>query len=84
MPKTYLKEAEDHVEKIKYYLDYSGATGNTQVNYHYQKLGECYSKSNAKPSAETPILRDMYVEAGKQIDIMKRREEGTPTTDKTF
>jgi hypothetical protein len=81
MAKSYLNDAKRHADMIRYYYEQAGANGHSQANYHYHELGKCYSKSSAKHSGEAPILLDMYVEAGKLMDIMKRREEGTPDTD---
>ena len=60
-----------HADRIKYY-DHPGTNGHSQANYHYHKLGECYSKSSAKHLGETPILHDMCVDAGKLMEIMKK------------
>jgi hypothetical protein len=81
MAKSYLNDAKHHADKIRYFYDHAGANGHSQANHHYHKLGECYSKSSAKHLGEAPILHDMFIEAGKLMDIMKKREEGAPNTD---
>ncbi len=81
MAKSYLNDAKHHADRIKYYYDHAGANGHSQASYHYRKLGECYSKCSAKHLGEAPILHDMYVDAGKLMDIMKIREQGPPAID---
>jgi len=48
MAKSYMKDAERHLEKIKYFHEHAGAYGYSPAAPHYFGLGDCYSKSAAK------------------------------------
>lgn len=79
--KSYLPEGRQHLEKIRYYHEHGGANGYSQAVYHYHKLGECYSKgSDPNKPGEGGILHEMYVDAGKLMEVMQRREQGLPDT----
>lgn len=77
MSQNYLPLGRHHLERINYYHAEGGANGYSQAIHHYQKLGECYSKAGLKQRSEAVALHDMYVEAGKLMEIMKKRSEDT-------
>jgi hypothetical protein len=83
MAKRYLTQARHHAERIRYYFDHAGPNGHSQALYHYNELGECYSKSARALSGEATALHQLYLDAGKLMDDMKRREgveaEAPPT-----
>ena len=82
MAQSYLNRARRHLDKIKYYHDQAGVNGYSQSEPHYNGISECYRKSNAKRSGETPVIHSFYLEAGRLMIAMQEREKRTSDPDK--
>jgi hypothetical protein len=81
--KSYLKDAQYHLDKIKHFYDHAGANGYSQARHHYDSLSACYAKSAQIQSGEAVAIKAWYDDAGKLLAIMKRREEGKPDEEQS-
>lgn len=77
----YFKEAQRHVEQIKYFYDNAGSRGYDQAVYHFNELTGLIFKAmkSKRYKDEVPLINSIKKDMQTLMDEMKNRKKDQDT-----